>query len=609
MAVRYTQPTQAQQPGLLTNIARGILDPIRKTAGQGFEAGTRLAELTGSRPASQLGVKNPFLNTTEVQSATQSAIPQAIKNLLGITSRVMPTKTIAAGAGSGILDALSQDNASVGSVATSGLIGGGTVGILNRLLGTGGSKPITQTIGGKAENLGNKIRSGVLNPQVPVSPTAPAKETALSKLQEQLGLKGRAQAQRVQVNQIYNKLSEDIGGVLDKTNKFIAKPNLLERVKNIVSEDGQYYLPGDTTYDNLLTRQLTRLNKVTKDPAAALKSIYEHKLKVGDDLKNAFRKIGGELNTPLDLNERVGLDVWNALDRIITETEPAVKELSSQQSQLYSLAPGLTKKAKEAYRLPVVGVRIPTAPVQSIEDFAGRGLISGGRAMQQGAESLSNITDDSGILRRLGVQGALGTTQGSEAPARPETTDMNSLSTLTPSTGQTGDNQDALKLALSLGLARGDITSSDITAFQTLGLLPEKQDTNTRKRKVVLQQAAPVLKRVVESAVKAPTGAGGTILSNLGRIPGVEGGEAEFLRRDTEGFARLIAAAFASEVGVATDQDVTRWKALMPQPGDTKAERKRQSEKLIQQIRSESRLLGVDVPQEIEETASLLSRY
>lgn len=136
---------------------------------------------------------------------------------------------------------------------------------------------------------------------------------------------------------------------------------------------------------------------------------------------------------------------------------------------------------------------------------------------------------------------------------------------------------------------------------------PVAKDTaGQAKRKLILNQAAPVLKRVIGSAMAAPPGKTGWFKSQIGKLPGVAGGEAEYLRRDVEGFARLIASAFASEVGVATDKDVKRWMSIMPQPGDTHEERVRQSQKLIDQITSESESLGVEPPKEIIEAAKLL---
>ena len=162
------------------------------------------------------------------------------------------------------------------------------------------------------------------------------------------------------------------------------------------------------------------------------------------------------------------------------------------------------------------------------------------------------------------------------------------------------------KMALMDLLSTGGKNVAKINTIA--GLFPQEQKTSaaTQKRQLILQQASPVLGRIVGSAMEAPTGMTGAFKAKVGKIPGVTGGQAEYLRRDVEGFARLIASAFASEVGVATNKDVERWKAIMPQPGDTMDERIRQSQKLIDQITSEAQSLGMAIPKEIIEATKLL---
>lgn len=162
---------------------------------------------------------------------------------------------------------------------------------------------------------------------------------------------------------------------------------------------------------------------------------------------------------------------------------------------------------------------------------------------------------------------------------------------------------------LSGGVAPADIPTDKlkqaalIEQIKSPGGYQKPMDTPTAKRAAILKQSAPVLERVSKSSELAPPGMRGSILSTLGMIPGVSGGEAEFLRRQNEGFARLIASAFASEVGVATDRDVKRWKALLPQPGDTKDERKRMLKDLVGQISSEASSLNIPIPEPIKRMA------
>ena len=125
-------------------------------------------------------------------------------------------------------------------------------------------------------------------------------------------------------------------------------------------------------------------------------------------------------------------------------------------------------------------------------------------------------------------------------------------------------------------------------------LNPEDSAT-VQKRVTKLKQASPIIDRVVNAALLAPTGMEGALRAQAGRIPGVEGGQAEYLQRDIRGFAKAIADVFASEVGVATDRDIDRWLDIMPRPGDTKNERIRQASTMVQQIKAEASLHGLDL--------------
>lgn len=170
-----------------------------------------------------------------------------------------------------------------------------------------------------------------------------------------------------------------------------------------------------------------------------------------------------------------------------------------------------------------------------------------------------------------------------------------------------GQYQQAWNAAPDLS-TKNKIATAYKSAFGKELFAEENLSAAEKKRAILLSQSTPVLTRIIDAGLKAPTGLEGSMRAAIGGIPGVEGGEAEFLSRDTQGFARLIASAFASEVGVATDKDIDRWSKIMPKPGDTVSERIRQSEKLIEQISSEAKSLGISVPPEILELSSRLKQ-
>jgi len=168
--------------------------------------------------------------------------------------------------------------------------------------------------------------------------------------------------------------------------------------------------------------------------------------------------------------------------------------------------------------------------------------------------------------------------------------------------------------APSLGATQPTGRDSQIRQLLGIGALGKKQygtaadllapepSANVEKRRTIISQASPIVSQISSLAATAPTGWKGWWKATTGKIPGVAGGKAESLSRTTEGYARLIASAFATEVGVATDKDVRRWKSIMPKPGDTEEERLEHSLNLVNQIISESKSLGMEVPDGISET-------
>lgn len=134
----------------------------------------------------------------------------------------------------------------------------------------------------------------------------------------------------------------------------------------------------------------------------------------------------------------------------------------------------------------------------------------------------------------------------------------------------------------------------DIAVAEEKRLTTGGTDANTKKRINAIRGAEIIYKQMEDLALNAPTGVWGKIRAETGTLPGVEGGSAEDLKRQTEGFAKAIASAFAGEVGVATDRDVERWLGLMPKVGDTMAERKRALARLKTQIDANKKAYGIE---------------
>ena len=125
-----------------------------------------------------------------------------------------------------------------------------------------------------------------------------------------------------------------------------------------------------------------------------------------------------------------------------------------------------------------------------------------------------------------------------------------------------------------------------------------KESAQVVKRRAALNQVVPVLSQLKDSVTQSRGGWKGWMEATLGSmIPGWEGKADEAIKRQSEGYARLIANALATEVGVATDKDVNRWLGLMPRAKDSKAEQVEYLNRLIKQVTDESAQYGIDTTQ------------
>jgi len=136
-----------------------------------------------------------------------------------------------------------------------------------------------------------------------------------------------------------------------------------------------------------------------------------------------------------------------------------------------------------------------------------------------------------------------------------------------------------------------------ITAMWKMANPEEEEDTaQQRKRIAALQQVVPILNSLRETVEGSAGGWKGWFRATAGKaIPGYEGGADEALKRLSEGYARAIANALATEVGVATDKDIRRWMGLMPRAKDSKDEQVEYLNRLMKHVETESQALGIDI--------------
>lgn len=519
MAFRVvSSPVQQQKPrdmGIATALLRGLLDDVRRTLGSGVEAGFKIGDRLGMGNADRLGVSNPFLDQQEVQNIRTKPVEQSVKNLLGIGAFFVPfgkaqgfRGALAPGALSGLMSTASQDNSTVGDLVKGAGTGALTAGVLNKLLGGRAAKVADEATGtgNRLEQMGATARRKVLNPQTSNAPYAASEEKAALALQEKLGLKGSGRQQLEQVDRLYSQWNDDIKSIIDAgSNRAESKVRLASRIRNFVNQEGQNFIPGDQTYETLLNRELTKFERSVAGDAATAKDIFAFKNRLASNYKNAFKKASGDSASALTAPESVALDVWKSLDNLLVDLEPGVKDLTVKQSQLYDISPGLVKKAKETAQIPITGGRVGTGPLQAFEDFTGRTLQSAGRAIGGGPQTATQPAVSNALkqlMLRAGVPGAAALGGQDTVPGAQTSSPI----TETPTNGNQVDSQQVLKQLLAAGVLSGKISSSDVTALQSLGLLdsgkPEKLTEAQQARADVGNLSSQALRALETGSIK-----------------------------------------------------------------------------------------------------------
>jgi len=312
--------------------------------------------------------------------------------------------------------ALQGSKAGVGTASTVAGFGGGAPTLLKSiLLGAGGGystsgNTLEETVGGTAiggisgaamygagklankvgENLKNSKVGRNINPQVPSGPKSILSEKELVNMADDLGLRGSTEAKREQVAKLYKLYQGELDDVLSKSNASASFDDIANVIKTRISEQGDYFVPDDSLFQKYLDRELSLLQKKASGGVLTAKDISEFKLSLGNKLTNAFRKESGALSSAPSAIEGARLDVWRSLDDILTGMEPRAKEITSQMSSLYRLAPGLEKLADKG-GVKIFGNNIPVGDqIRGVTDLAGRGLNTGGGIISAAGSAMQN---------------------------------------------------------------------------------------------------------------------------------------------------------------------------------------------------------------------------
>lgn len=526
---------------------RGLIDALR---GQ-------TADESESLKAIQTG-NIPFLTPEQGkiltgQQGDSKLIEEFARGGAGIASVLAPTGTGGAAFGAGAI----RGGAATAAIPETGgaeiaggaITGALTEGILSNILGRK-AKPKGQKF-----TASEKLKSKALKPGegVPTGPRDIIREKELLKIADDIGLKGAPNQQRLQVAQRFDNLSDEIGQIVDVSDASVSFDDISNQITQKLSEEGDFFVPGEPTFDRILGRELKLLQKKAVKGQLNAKALVSFKRDLSGKLNNFFRKQSGDLSSAVTNVEGVRGDVWKVIDDVITTVEPGVKDLTRQQSQLHKLAPGLRKASQATVPIPLTGVKVSASPVQATQDLLGR--ILGKVPSAPTGQIPPQLGALGGILapQIAGIDGEQPT--GAPQPSVDATQDISQA--FQP---QDGENEQAIQLlkildpeSASLFEALSGKTPTS-GAESALGVL---EDLFTKVQAQGLTAKGPGILKRAAGAIKGSTA---SLTQSSPEAARFSSARTAFLSQISRGLG---------EKGTLTDKDIARVEKALPNFGDS----------------------------------------
>lgn len=427
------------------------------------------------------------------------------------------------------------------------------------LVGKGVGSVASKLLGGTAKT-GSALRQGIRTPKVsPYSVGGALEEKELSSAASKLGLRGSAQAQREQSGQLYKDLYTQKSELLKGSKVTLPGETLKEQLRNQVTQATGLDLTSGAN------------KKVFETLTAKLKgNVTEQTL---DEVEIQSSKLASRTFDPkYQPVERLDIarGIYDSIDDIVVDQNPALKAIKGQVSLLKKLSPGLYASAKKPMTISPLGVQIPLPKglIQGTADLAGRGLESAGGAA--GKIPLPGNLN----LERFGV----GTGAGLGADSAPSSLDSENIidgeilgEQEISQAPQDNRQEDLKKVFLSLMLANPKQASTLKSIFD-FGFGDQKVSA-TREKGINQVNTALGIANQIEKNFKK--------VGETGRIAGLgqKAGAAIGFNPKATAYEALrlasigpLARAISSEVGVLTDKDIQRAEQLLPKLTDTPEE-------------------------------------
>ena len=558
-----------------------LLKQIEKASGEGdTDKMNRLGKIAEKESAITRGEKDYLTDPLQIAKDTAGVMSWGVPVGKGTSVLGKPIATTVGKGGltAGALGGFGySDETSPEGLAKSTAIGAGTgyatAKIINKLFsGKGGASKATDKT--KLEKVGLDLKKGAIRPQAGKGPSSVTVEDDMVKFLSDKKISGSPMEMRYGVDKAYKQAYQEVGNILDNTpSKTYDVGTVKTIIKDQISEVGNNFVPGDTTYEKLLERELSLLDKQAQNGGITAKGIHKAIGNLNKQLNRAYAKTQGMSGAPLTPVEGVRLDVSDVLHDMLAEAAPTkVGQLSKEMSMLHKLSPGLQNASQEAAN--IFGVPMPGV---------GQGVLTAQNKVGDVALSLDDIlkggTSRAPLLStKIGSKlpaaaGAL--TQGRESGEIPQ---MPSQPTSTGKSSAVMSEDQYKALVLNDLIKNGGKNLSKLeAAYKVLGGAGEAS-AESKKAVAKLENAEALIDQfttslseigMAESSLGARTG--GTVRklgASTGLIPDANLRAFSSLR---EGTKPILARTFG-EVGNLTAQEQENAIKLIPDVTDSREE-------------------------------------
>lgn len=378
--------------GLLGQLLSGVVGvaerPARFLGGSGLALGLAPAALMGNKQASDLLLSGDLPGLTKEQESilrgqdTGKVAVEGLRSGSDLASLLMPVgkgaQAFTSGAARGLSGVFGQrgTDASAADYLLGGATGGLTEGVIANAL------PFLKQ---KLSKGGKALQEGVVKPEVPATPTYSSNVEDLMNTKSQLGLKGSARNQLDQLDTAFKNTESTIKGLVKNAP---GVPRSTAKADFIAELEKTDYLGNKKIYREAIDAYTKRLDNA----AQTAEGLYNLKSTLRGELNTALKKLETG-NANLSPTEEVKLAMYRGLKNTMDNIPGLenVRPLNSLEHSMFDLSVGLVKssKAPGGIQLPIVG-KVGGQGLQGLQDVIGTSL-----------QGLSNAVPNAGPLSSI----------------------------------------------------------------------------------------------------------------------------------------------------------------------------------------------------------------